>query len=174
MAGFETGALLGAMLGDVQRDRGLEIQKTMESYKFTIALIKQHHLEPLLVAPRGWFSFGAHQPTDWDLYTAMKTRFICQFDGYSQTISMSFLDRSPVIAKQVLEFYVGNLRDQLRQEKVRSSEAAVIALTNEARQTSDPVLQNQLFIIVAQQIRTQKLAQVNADYAFKILDGNAK
>ncbi|MFZ0657273.1 MAG: hypothetical protein WAM05_01045, partial [Candidatus Binataceae bacterium] len=55
-------------------------------------------------------------------------------------------------------------------EEVQAASSAVASLQDEIRETSDALLQNQLYELVARQIQREKIAQVQADFAFKVIE----
>jgi hypothetical protein len=62
------------------------------------------------------------------------------------------------------------LRDKLRNEAVTTAGAAALSLQDEIRRTPDALLQNQLYELMAHQIQREKLAQVQANFAFKVIE----
>lgn len=139
----------------------------MSSYAFTMSLVDRYHLDRMIIEERG----GHSKPfTRWLLYKEIGGRFSYVYDYKSGNLSLYFLDRDPGQAKRVLGFYLENLRDKLRNEGVRSASEAAQSLQEEISKTSDSLLQSQLYDLLARQIQRAKLAQVQADFAFKVID----
>ncbi len=139
----------------------------MTSYAFTMSLADRYHLDRLIVAESGWHS---KPTTRWALYRRVRERFGCQYDYKSGNLSLYFIDPDPGQAERVLRFYLDNLRDKLRNEGVQSASEAVLSLREEIRKTSDALLQNQLYDLMARQVQREKLAQIQADFAFKVIE----
>jgi len=51
--------------------------------------------------------------------------------------------------------------------------AAIESLRTEAAATADPMLRSELYILEAKQVERRKMAQVEADFAFRVLDSPA-
>jgi len=139
----------------------------MESYAFGIELIQRHALASILLA-RG--STPAAVPTPWRLHLLLNGRFDSEYDYRTGDLTLYFTDSDRAAARQVLEFYLQSLRDRLRSEAVRAASTAAASLDQEVRQTPDVLLQSQLSELMARQIQREKLAQVQADFAFKIVE----
>jgi Chain length determinant protein len=157
-------ALLGfGGAGDnvVSAERYLAI---MQSYDFGVTLARQHNLGEQLA--------GAHaaKMTPWQLHTLLNSRFSFEYDYRSGNLSLYFIDPSPERARNILGLYMQSLRDKLRNEAVQTAGAAALSLQDEIRRTPDALLQNQLYELMAHQIQREKLAQVQANFAFKVIE----
>lgn len=139
----------------------------MNSYAFTTDLIKRYNLTRKIAPLR----YG-HVPhlTPWRLHQTITSRFKTSFDYKSGNLALYFLDPDPELAQKVLEDYLISLREKVRNEEVQSAAAAVASLEAEIGKTSDALLQNQLYELVARQIQREKLAQVEADFAYKVIE----
>jgi len=70
----------------------------------------------------------------------------------------------------VLGWYLEALRERLRSQEVQSAALAAKSLEDEISRTSDSLLQSQLYELLARQIQREKLSQVEADFAFKVIE----
>jgi hypothetical protein len=139
----------------------------MNSYAFTTNLVNKYHLEHNIVGVR---SKNAPTVTKWSVHTMIADRFNTEYDYKSGNLTLYFLDPSPVEAQRVLGFYLDSLRDKLRNEEVEAGVSAAASLEEEVRKTSDALLQTQLYELMARQIQREKLAQVQSDFAFKVVE----
>lgn len=139
----------------------------MNSYAFTTDLVNKYHLARDIVGVR---SKSAPTVTKWLMHTAMTDRFSTEYDYKSGNLTLYFLDPSPDDAKRILGYYLDSLRDKLRNEEVQSAASAAASLQEEVRKTSDALLQTQLYELMARQIQREKVAQVQADFAFKVVE----
>ena len=139
----------------------------MNSYAFTTDLIKKYHLERNIIGVR---SKNAPTVTKWLMHTAMTDRFTTDYDYKSGNLTLYFMDPSPDDAKRILGYYLDSLQDKLRNEEVQSATSAAASLQEEVRKTSDALLQSQLYELMARQIQREKVAQVQADFAFKVVE----
>jgi Chain length determinant protein len=139
----------------------------MNSYAFTTNLIARYQLTRNIIGVR---SKNAPTQSKWSLHTALVSRFTTEYDYKSGNLSLYFLDPSPADAQRILGYYLDSLRDKLRNEEVQSAASSADALQEEVRKTSDALLQNQLYELMARQIQREKVAQVQADFAFKVVE----
>jgi len=139
----------------------------MSSYAFTVDLINRYHLDRKIVK-----TTSGHVPhlSPWKMHEVITGRFKTDYDYRSGNLTLYFIDPSPAQAKAILEDYLASLRDKVRSEEVQAASAAVVSLQDEIRDTSDALLQNQLYELVARQIQREKIAQVQADFAFKVIE----
>lgn len=139
----------------------------MNSYVFTIDLVNRYHLERKIAPAQ---SKNAPTVTKWTIHRQIVSRFSTEYDYKSGNLSLYFLDPSPEDAQRVLGYYLDSLRNKLRGEEINNATSAADSLQEEVRKTSDALLQTQLYELMARQIQRQKLAQVQADFAFKVIE----
>jgi hypothetical protein len=133
----------------------------MQSYDFGVSLAKRHGLAAQL-------SDAPMSP--WQVHKTLNGRFSSDYDYKSGNLTLYFIDPEPARAKAILGLYLDSLRDKLRNEAVQTASAAALSLQDEVRRTPDALLQNQLYELMAHQIQREKLAQVQANFAFKVVD----
>jgi LPS O-antigen subunit length determinant protein (WzzB/FepE family) len=104
------------------------------------------------------------------LFDILKGRFKVDYSIQAHNLSVHFLDRDPVRAQQILQYYLDDLRELQRQDAIKNARAAIDSLEKEASSTGDSLLRENLYALVAKQIQRQKLAEVEADFAFKVLE----
>ncbi|HZC46633.1 MAG TPA: Wzz/FepE/Etk N-terminal domain-containing protein [Candidatus Acidoferrum sp.] len=139
----------------------------MNSYAFTTDLVAKYHLEHKIIGVR---SATAPTVTKWSVHTAIADRFSTDYDFKSGNLTLYFMDPSPADAQRILGYYLDSLRDKLRNEEVQSGASAAASLDEEVRKTSDALLQTQLYELMARQIQREKIAQVQSDFAFKVIE----
>lgn len=139
----------------------------MNSYAFTTDLIKRYHLERKIV---GVQSKDAPTISRWTMHRALVSDFDSEYDFKSGNLLLYFLDTNRDDAARILGYYLDSLRDKLRNEEVQSAAVAAASLQDEIRKTSDALLQTQLYELMARQVQREKLAQVQADFAFKVIE----
>jgi hypothetical protein len=139
----------------------------MNSYAFTTDLVNKYHLEHNIVGVR---SKNAPTVTKWSVHQMIVDRFNTEFDFKSGNLTLYFMDPSPAEAQRVLGFYLDSLRDKLRNEEVQAGASAAASLQEEVRQSSDALLQTQLYELMARQIQREKIAEVQSDFAFKVVE----
>jgi LPS O-antigen subunit length determinant protein (WzzB/FepE family) len=163
-----TGASLSPFAGEAANPAS-EYMPVLRSFDFTTRLIARHSLAPELPI-RGWAPWA--EPTadpQWARYRLMKRRFDCEFSLRTGNLTLSYMDPDPAMARRILAFYISDLRERLRREQIRDAAEAIDSLRGEVRETADNLLQTQLSELLARQIQQEKLAQVQANFAFKVL-----
>lgn len=158
---------------------------TMGSYDFTLHLVESHKLVPIitqksflrqlidpLVRFVAWVEsfFVAQGGEDlWKYYEIMQDRFDQDFDYKEGNLTIGFMDPDPDIARKVLGYYIQDLRAKLRNRAIVETHAAVEALFDAMRSTSDPTITTQIAMLLAQEIQQEKTAEVQADFAFLVI-----
>ncbi len=146
-----------------------EYMPVLRSFDFTTGLIARHDLAPELPI-RGWAPWaGSAADPRWARFRLMKRRFDCEFSLRTGNLTLYYMAPDPATARRVLAFYIADLRERLRREQIRDAAEAIDSLRDEVRETADNLLQTQLSELLARQIQQEKLAQVQADFAFKVL-----
>ncbi len=158
-------SLLGTTLA---QSRAEEIVATLESLDFGLALVGRHKLQNELLAKVSGWSRGSDP--QWDVLRLLQRSFNCEYSLSTGNITMSYLDPSRASARRYLSYYVDDLRAKLREEQIRTTGAAIESLQDAARSTPDSLLATQLYQLVAQELQEQKLALVDADFAFKVIE----
>ena len=97
-------------------------------------------------------------------------RFSTEYDFKSGNLTLYFMDPSPDEAQKVLGYYLDSLREKLRNEEVQAGASAAASLEEEVRKSSDALLQTQLYELMARQIQREKMAEVQSDFAFKLVE----
>jgi len=153
------------------QSRAEETVAILKSFDFNLALVKAHHLQDELFAEvSGW-----RRGTDprWDILRLLQRRFNCEYSVSTGNVTMSYLDPSRARAQRNLGYYIDDLRQKLREEQIHETGAAIKSLQEEAKSTADSLLEAQLYQLVAQELKDQKLAMVDADFAFKVIQNPA-
>ncbi len=155
-----------------------ELVTILTSYTFTTAMIQAENLGPKLKGGRSimsllpHFSFGrtGRQPSLWSYYRAMSSRFDCENSIRTGNITLTFIDKDTDFAIYILNLYIDRLRDQLRAHDVFYNKAAAKSLEAEAAAASDPLMRDNLYDLVARQVKKIKTAEANADFAFTVME----
>jgi hypothetical protein len=175
LLGMIGGAVAPAMiagLGGPQAGDAQEYVTILESFGFTVALVRRHQLAPTLLsrAELNGGEFARSRELQWAAHNAMSARFGCDYSAKTGNLTLSYNDLNPERAQRVLGYYVDGLREKLRQREIDDSSAAVATLQEEVRATSDTLLAQNLYELMAKQLQRKKLAQVQADFAFTVLE----
>lgn len=181
-------ALMGAtgLSGQTPSDAA-EHMAILSSYDFATALVVRHNLGPVLdrkslvdwlLTPLSWLierveryfpGEGTPDPR-WRWYKKTTDRFDSDYDDQQGNLTLGFSDPDPRVAKRVLGYYIDALREKLRNRTIREASAAAQSFEEELGRTADPLIQTQIAILIAQQIQQEKIAQVQANFAFTVTE----
>ncbi len=142
----------------------------LKSFSFTMALAQRHQLVGEILGEQAVAEFRHSPRLQWQLFKVMSQRFSAAYSVTSFNLELHYEARDPSTAQRILEFYIHDLREQLRSTRITDSAEAISSLKQAIAVTSDQLLQVQLYESLARQMQREKLAQVNADFAFKVLD----
>ncbi len=84
------------------------------------------------------------------------------------TISVQFDD--PDVACAIVNYYLAALNDHMSLEAQRVASINKKYLEEQLSQTTDPLIQQKIYNMIAQQIETSMMAAVKENFAFKIID----
>ena len=174
VSGSDVAALMG--LGGSSDQQAQEYMTILQSFAFNTAVARDHNLVDHILSHQSLLASLLARPrttrrqVDMDVYESMEDLFSVEYSIQAGNLSLHFLDEDPLVAEKILNHYVNDLRQLLRQEAIRSSSAALESLEKEAKTTPDPMMAQNLYALIAKQIQRQKLAEVSADFAFKILE----
>lgn len=138
----------------------------LSSYDLTLALIRVYNLGPQLER-----RYARGKPmTPWRLYQLLNSHLSVKYSFTDELLNLTFADPDPMLAGQILTDYIDLLRERLRNEEMRQAQGAVSSLKEELRHTSDSLLMAQLYEFIAEQIQRERLAEVQADFAFIVIE----
>lgn len=85
-------------------------------------------------------------------------------------MQLSLEQKDPLLAQTILNYYVVGLSEFLRQQTLTDAAAQQAQLTNQLAKTTDPMLKNRLYEVIAKQIEKETMAKVQRYYSFNIID----
>jgi hypothetical protein len=165
------GAVAGLLGGSGAADAD-EYVAILNSFAFTRNLIRSHDLLASLLpeSDSSLASFDASRHLQWLAYKRLKGSFTCSYSIATGNITLRYEARSPEDAERVEGYYVHDLREQLRHRQIRDTIAAIGSLREEAKRSADPMIESALYQMIATQIQREKLAEVQADFAFMVIE----
>jgi hypothetical protein len=160
---------LAASIGAGGNNDAEEYIAILQGFQFNLALAESHHLSKELLKP-GRLSFLDVSDPNWKIYRTLNKRFDCEYSIKTGNITLSFEAHDRQKAEKILGYYIDDLLDLLRAREVKSASSAIESLEAEASTTPDAVLRTELYGLIAKQVERKKMAQVEADFAFRVLD----
>ncbi len=172
------GGLLSALGEDDDEKQAQEYISIMRSYGFTVALMRAHDLVKRLEEERkhsliGWLKSwlpGSGETPMWRLYKQMDDRLDVNYSSRTGNIELDYLDKDPDEARLILGFYIDGLRELLRRNVIDSAANARKALNEDVTHTSDPIVRERLYDLIAAQLRRDDEAKAQSDFAFKVIE----
>ncbi len=156
--------LMGTSDNDLVSERDIAI---LNSFDFTNSLAQRYGAAKLMDPA------DAHQlpgMSRWKIYQTINGGLDTEYDYKTGNLMLSYVLPNREQARQVLGYYLEALRERLRSQEVQAAAAAADSLKDEIAHTPDSLLQAQLYELLARQIQREKLAQVQADFAFKLIE----
>lgn len=176
--------------GSAETDTALEI---MKSWKFIETFIQKNNLQLELGAIEAWdpgtnkliidsskydedrnewkidfFSKKSKSPSSYDLYIEFSKRIVISESRRTGLVSISFDYYSPYLARSVLDSFIYEINDHMRNRKVKELTNNIESLQNQIQQTDIAEMREVLFRIMGEQTKSKLLAEVNSEFAFKI------
>ena len=103
-------------------------------------------------------------------YSAFMGKFSSSIDASSGLIKVAITSQSPVLAQQWVTWLVEDLNDSIRGQEVKVAKRAVTFLEEKLKTTVSVDMRAMFFRLIQQQTETIMLANVKADYLFRIID----
>lgn len=168
---------LGNIFGSTAQD-AQELLAMLNSVEFNVDLVEKYKLAPIITRQKPIltrvmlaFTGGSGNITNrWTLYQLIQARLDCKYEDNTGNFTIKFIDPDPAEAKRILGLYIERLRQKLRDRAISSSAAAVKALQSASSSTSDSLMVGQLDQLLAQQLQQLGTAEVQADFAFVVID----
>jgi len=150
-----------------------QFEVVLKSRELTGAIVREKNLLPVLfedswdAAAKRWKD---EAPKTEDTYKALQASLEVKPDKKKNVMTVGFQSKDPAQAKQILDYFVVGMSEFLRQQKLEEAAAQQKHLYQQLAQTTDPLLKNKLYELIAKQIETETLAKVQKYYSFNIID----
>ena len=109
-------------------------------------------------------------PTLQDGWDATQEMLVISGDNENGIIRVAFDHRDPEIAKQIVEHYLAELSGILRQEVLRDAAENMRFFRAQLERTSDPLLKEKIYDMLAKEIEKDTFARAQKYYGFLVLD----
>ena len=109
-------------------------------------------------------------PTLQDAYKPMQTMLKMTPDKKQNVMRISFESKDPEMARTILNYYIVGLSEFLRRQTLEDAAAQQVHLSQQLSKTTDPLLKNRLYELIAKQIEKETLAKIQRYYSFTVID----
>ncbi len=113
---------------------------------------------------------GLEFPTLQDAYKPMQEFLGKTPDKKQNVMRISFESKDPEMARTILDYYIVGMSEFLRRQTLEDASAQQEHLNQQLSRTSDPLLRNKLYDLIARQIEKETLARVQKYYGFNVID----
>ncbi len=168
LGGFAGGGMSSFLMATGMDSQAQEYLTILRSFTFNTNVAVKHNLTDDLLEDQK--KPKTERKLKMKLFDILKGRFKVDYSIQGHNLSVHFIDRDPIRAQEILQYYLDDLRELQRQVAIRNASAAISSLEKEATTTGDSLLRENLYALVARQVQQQKLAEVEADFAFKVLE----
>jgi uncharacterized protein involved in exopolysaccharide biosynthesis len=174
-------AALGGLGAMVASDMGLNTAGSLDQFEVVLksralanTIITQHNLMPILYA-KSWDAKNKRwkvkkPPTQQAAYLVLQRILQATPDKKKNIMTLSAQFNDPRLAQQILNYYVVGLSEFLRRQSLDEAAAQQAQLYQQLAKTSDPLLKNKLYDLIARQIEKETLAKVQKYYSFNVID----
>lgn len=188
-------ALAGINIGGGSSDKAELALKVLESRQFIGEFVANRNILVPLMAAKGWRAENGELIIDADLYDVAEQRWVRRAasgqeskpsmqeayeefrdrlavieDRNSGFVTVAFEHRSPIIAKQWVDWLVEDLNATLMRHDVAQAEQSIKYLNDEIAKTSLAELQKVFFNLIEEQTKIVMLARVSPEYVFRTVD----
>jgi len=109
-------------------------------------------------------------PTSQDAYNALMKMLHISRDRKSDVLTIQFNHKDPEFAKEMVEYYITELSESLREETLKDAEENQRFLKRQLEQTPDVLLKEKIYILLAKEIEKETFANAQKYYSFMVLD----
>jgi uncharacterized protein involved in exopolysaccharide biosynthesis len=150
-----------------------QFEVVLKSRELTHSIVKEKNLLPVIFKD-SWDSeakkWKDEPPKAEDIYKAVQSLLEVRPDKKKNVMAVGFQNEDPEMAKRVLDYFIVGMSELLRRQKLDEAQAQQKHLYQQLGQTTDPLLKNKLYELIAKQIEIETLANVQKYYSFNIVD----
>lgn len=110
------------------------------------------------------------EPSILEAYKMFMKAFNVTKDAKSGIIALSFKHYSPYFAKQVLDWIIFDINEEMKVKDIQESEQSIAYLEKQITNTNISEVRNTLSSLIEEQTKTLMLANTRSEYMFKIVD----
>ncbi len=147
-------------------ERWDEEKKTWKPPPLSVGVV----LAKLMAKVRGSGRDPDAPPTLWDGIKALEEIITVRQDAKLGTIRVSVDFPDPQKAAEICQALITTLREHMCAEAIRVAQTNKRYLEEELVRTSDPLIRQKIYALIADQVETITMAKVKENFAFKVID----
>jgi len=152
-----------------------KIEVLLKSRQLVQLVVEKHNLMPLLfeekwdVQKKAWNESPA--PTIQDAYKLIQDGLLkVTRDRKTDVITVSIEHKNPEFARSVVDYYLTELSEGLRAKVLKDAQENMRFLTEQLDRTTDPLLREKIYNMLAKEIEKDTFARAQTYYGFYVLD----
>jgi uncharacterized protein involved in exopolysaccharide biosynthesis len=171
LGGF--GAMIASEVGIGATGSLEQFDVVLKSRELTASIVRKYDLMPFLFEDawdpikKGW---KEETPKAEDIYKAVHNLLNVTPDKKQNVVEVSFEAKDPRMAQTILNYYIVGLSEFLRRQTLEDAAAQQVHLAQQLAKTTDPLLKNRLYELIAKQIEKETLAKIQKYYSFNVID----
>jgi uncharacterized protein involved in exopolysaccharide biosynthesis len=147
-----------------------KLEVLLKSRELTDRIINKYNLMPVLFPP-GDLTPGDPTPTIQDGWKKMRENMLkVSSDKEKGTISIGIEMTDPMMAKQIVTYYIHELSELIRSQVLYDAEENIKFFHRQVEETSDALLKDKIYNLLAREIEKQTFARAQKYYSFNVLD----
>lgn len=188
-------SLAGVNIGGGEAGKREITLETLKSRRFLTEFIQRHDLKVPLLASKSWDAQGGQwvinsdlydsekdtwlaqeadtanpEPSDWQALKAFRGMFNVSENRDSGMVTLTLQSRSPEAARQWLVWLVEDINSTLKEREMADTQRNIAYLEQQLERTSVSGMRQVFYSLIEEQSKTLMLAELDAEYAFKIID----
>jgi len=190
-------SLAGISVGKQQVDKVTMAMEILQSRQFIRNFVEKHNILPEVMAVKEWHQSSGELVYEEEVYNSQTNEWVRDVEAPMQPkpssweyvkvfkeeimtveknnatpglISISVEHKSPVIARQWVEWLIQDINDHMRQRDINEAKRSMNYLEKELGTTSLSSMQQVFYKLIEQQTQTIMLANVRPEYIFQTLD----
>ena len=110
------------------------------------------------------------EPTSWEFVREFRNILSVNTDSASGLVSVRIEHKSPVIAKQWVDWLIADINNEMRRRDVEEAQSSIAFIEREMSNTRLANTQQVYAALLEQQTQTIMLANVRPEYVFRVID----
>jgi len=188
-------SLAGVNMGGGEAGKRQVALETLKSRQFLSEFIRRHDLKVPLLATESWDrqtgewvidasiydqetstwidrdGTGANpEPTDWEALKVLRDMLSVSEDRDTGMVTISIESRSPRAAQQWVAWLVEDINSTLKAREMEETRRNVAYLEQQLERTTVSGMRQVFFSLIEEQTKNLMLAELDAEYAFKVID----
>lgn len=152
----------------------LKLELVLKSHNLTRRTIEKYKLMPILF-PDAWDKDSKQwtrnpPPTLQDGCITMQDLLATKVNNRNGVIEVGIEHKDPNTAKKLVEYYLAELSETLREEVLRDTAENMRFFKEQLNSTNDPLLKVRISSMLAEEIEKNTLAKAQKYYGFFVLD----